>query len=68
MKKLKIKSMAKFTWTIKELEEVKKENKEEVRKFIMACIHDRKETLTNVYSPMYKKCDEVISWLDDLIK
>ena len=56
--------MAKFTWTIKELDTVNANNPAEIKKFIIACLHDRKDTLTNVYSPMYKKIDEVIKYIE----
>jgi hypothetical protein len=55
--------MSKFTWTIKELELVNKNNPDEIKKFIIACLHDRKDTLTNIYSPMFRKIDEVIEYV-----
>lgn len=48
-----------FRWTISELRKVNTDNPEEFMKFVVAVLEERKGSLTNVYSPLYRTLGEV---------
>ena len=55
----------KFRWTTKELQKITPQNPEEIKKFIICVLHDRKDSLTNVYSPLYQTLSNVQKWVEN---
>ncbi len=58
-----------FRWTMKELEAINDKNKEgekEMIKFIGSILTERQSSLSNVYSPLYRKIGEAKSYLEKI--
>jgi len=55
----------KYRYTLEEIKNVNLENKEAVRQFLINIMEDRKDSLTNVYSPLYRKITQVQNWIAD---